>query len=101
MPFTVSHVAAVLPGYRPLSRAHVFTAAVIGSMVPDFELLVPGSMARWQTHSLPGLPGLFPFCLPVGLLAYWLTLLLIRPAMLAVLPDRAYLRLQAAPAVAS
>jgi hypothetical protein len=93
MPFTLSHIAAVLPGYRPLTRAHVFTAAVIGSMVPDFGLLVPGFMARWQTHSLQGL---FTFCLPVGLTAYWLTLLLIRPAMIEVVPDGAYLRLQAA-----
>jgi hypothetical protein len=93
MPFTVSHIAAVLPGYRPLTRAHVFTAAVIGSMVPDFGLLVPGFMARLQTHSLQGL---FTFCLPVGLTAYWLTLLLIRPAMIEVVPDGAYLRLRAA-----
>jgi Domain of unknown function (DUF4184) len=98
MPFTVSHIAAVLPGYRPLKRAHVLTAAVIGSMVPDFGLLVPGFMARWQTHSLPGL---FTFCLPVGLAAYWLTLLLIRPAMSEVLPDGAYLRLRAAHPAAS
>jgi Domain of unknown function (DUF4184) len=98
MPFTVSHIAAVLPGYRPLTRAHAFTAAVIGSMVPDFGLLVPGFMARWQTHSLVGL---FTFCLPVGLTAYWLTLLLIRPAMIEVVPDGAYVRLRAAAAPAS
>ena len=54
MPFTVSHIAAVLPGYRSLTRARVFTAAVIGSMVPDFGLLLPGSFARWQTHGLSG-----------------------------------------------
>jgi hypothetical protein len=98
MPFTVSHIAAVLPGYRPLTRARVFTAAVIGSMVPDFGLLVPGFMARWQTHSFQGL---FTFCLPVGLTAYWLTLLLIRPAMIEVVPDSAYVRLHAAPPPAS
>src|ERR1700691_6026686 len=98
MPFTVSHIAAVLPGYRPLTRAHVFTAAVIGSMVPDFGLLVPGFMTRWQTHSLAGL---FTFCLPVGLTAYWLTLLLIRPAMIEVVPDGAYVRLRAAAPPAS
>jgi hypothetical protein len=98
MPFTVSHIAAVLPGYRPLTRAHVFTAAVIGSMVPDFGLLVPGFMARWQTHSLSGL---FTFCLPVGLTAYWLTLLLIRPAVIEVAPDGAYVRLRAADPPAS
>jgi hypothetical protein len=98
MPFTLSHIAAVLPGYRPLTRAHVFTAAVIGSMVPDFGWLVPGAMSRLQTHSIAAL---FTFSLPVGLMAYWVTLLLIRPAMLEVVPDGAYVRLCAAPAVPS
>ncbi len=99
MPFTVSHIAAVLPAHRPLTRAHVFTAAVIGSMVPDFGLLLPGFPgARWETH---GIVALFIFCLPVGLAAYWLTLLLIRPAMLEVVPDGAYLRLRAAAPAAS
>lgn len=91
MPFTVSHVAAVVPAYRPLARSHVFSAAVIGSMVPDFGLLLPGSFARWQTHSFPAL---FFFCLPIGLLAYALTQLLIKPALSEVLPDRIYLRLR-------
>jgi hypothetical protein len=95
MPFTVSHIAAVLPGYRPLTRAHLFTAAVIGSMVPDFGLLLPGFVPRWQTHTLPAL---ITFCLPVGLMTYWLTLLLLRPAILEVLPDGAWLRLKAGPA---
>jgi hypothetical protein len=98
MPFTVSHIAAVLPGYRRLARAHVFTAAVVGSMVPDFGWLVPGAMSRLQTHSITAL---FTFSLPVGLMAYWVTLLLIRPAMLEVVPDGAYVRLRAAPMVPS
>lgn len=91
MPFTVSHIAAVIPGHRFLSRAHVFTAAVIGSMVPDFSLLIPQNTSRWSTHSVPGL---FTFCLPVGLLAYWLTQLVIKPSMVEVLPNRASWRLQ-------
>jgi hypothetical protein len=98
MPFTVSHIAAVLPGYRALTRANVFTAAVIGSMAPDFGVLVPGVMARWQTHSLTAL---FMFCLPAGFTVYWLTLLLIRPAVLEVVPDGAYVRLRAAHPAAS
>jgi hypothetical protein len=94
MPFTISHIAAVLPGYRLFTRAHIFTAAVIGSMVPDFGLLPLLDMSRLQTHSLVGL---FTFCLPVGLATYWLTLLLIRPAALEVVPDGAYVRLRAPP----
>jgi hypothetical protein len=94
MPFTVSHIAAVLPGHRLFTRWRIFTAAVIGSMVPDFGLLVPLDMTRVQTHSLMGL---FTWSLPVGLVAYWLTILLIRPAMLEVVPDGAYAWLRAAP----
>src|SRR5580692_6644676 len=91
MPFTVSHVAAVVPAYRWLTRWHVFSAAVIGSMVPDFGILLPLSFARWQTHSLRAL---LTFCLPVGLCAFWLTQWLIKPAVLEVLPDRAFARLR-------
>jgi hypothetical protein len=69
----------------------VFTAAVIGSMVPDFGMLFPRIPARWETHSLLGL---FTFCLPVGLLTYWLTQILIKPAVLETLPDHAYVRLR-------
>ncbi|HEY4975272.1 MAG TPA: DUF4184 family protein, partial [Steroidobacteraceae bacterium] len=93
MPFTVSHIAAVLPAHRLLTRANLFTAAVIGSIVPDFGLLAPVAMTRWQTHSVAAL---FTFCLPVGLATYWLTLLLLRPAVLEVVPDGAYVRLRAA-----
>jgi hypothetical protein len=82
MPFTVSHIAAVLPGHRLFTRYRVFTAAVIGSMVPDFSMLLPVEIPRLQTHSLMGL---FTFSLPVGLAAYWLT------------PDGTYVRLRAPP----
>jgi hypothetical protein len=91
VPFTLSHVAAVVPGYRNLVRARLFSAAVIGSMVPDFGFLLwPGSLERWQTHSTAAL---FTFCLPVGLVVYCLLQWLIKPAVSQILPDRAYLRL--------
>jgi hypothetical protein len=97
MPFTVSHVAAVLPAYRPLSRARLFSAAVIGSMAPDFGLLLPGFLPRWETHSLAAL---WTFSLPMGMSAFVLTVLLIAPALTEVLPDRAYARLRLAQAKA-
>jgi predicted secreted protein len=92
MPFTVSHIAAVVPAHRLLSRRHLFTAAVIGSMVPDFGFLLPDAPTRPETHSLLGL---FTFCLPVGLLTYWLTIVLVTPAVVQVAPDGAYVRLRA------
>jgi hypothetical protein len=93
MPFTISHVAAVMPAHRPLARLGVFTAAVIGSMTPDFAMLLPSDLARWQTHSLRAL---LTFCVPVGWCAYLLTRVLIKPALLEIMPDRAYVRLRAA-----
>jgi hypothetical protein len=91
MPFTVSHIAAVLPAHRPLSRLHLFTAAVIGSMAPDFGMLVPGEVSRWQSHSISAL---FTFCLPWGMAVYVLTVLLIKPALREIAPDGAYARLR-------
>ncbi len=83
MPFTISHVAAVLPARRWLQRGGLFSAAVIGSMVPDFGLLLPLPIDRESTHSVHAL---WSFCLPVGLAAWLLYELLIRPAWAEVLP---------------
>ncbi len=91
MPYTLSHAAAVVPAYRPLARAGMYSAALIGSMAPDFGMLLPQTLARWQTHSAQAL---FSFCLPLGLIAYWITQLLIKPALVQVLPDGQSLRLQ-------
>lgn len=41
MPFTISHAAAVLPFARFFKRERVFSALVIGSMVPDFGYFQP------------------------------------------------------------
>ncbi len=87
MPFTISHVAAVLPFSRFLRRGKLLSAAVIGSMVPDFGLFMPTYFPRSETH---GLVPLFTFCLPVGLVCYWLFQLHIKPATLELLPGRLY-----------
>ncbi len=91
VPFTVSHAAAVLPFAHYLRRWHMLSAAVIGSMVPDFGFFLPGHWQRAETHSLEAL---VQFCLPVGLGAYWLFELLVKPATSELLPDRAYVRAQ-------
>jgi hypothetical protein len=60
LPLTLAHPAAVLP----FRRWFVFSGLVIGSLAPDFEyfLYVPDSLRIGHT-----LPGVFLFCLPVGL----------------------------------
>lgn len=91
MPFTISHVAAVLPCHRTLRRYGLFSAAIIGSMVPDFGFLLPVPLHRSETHSARAL---FTFCLPLGLATYWLFQLLVKTAWCAILPGRWRARLR-------
>jgi hypothetical protein len=97
MPYTISHVAAVVPFARLLARLRVLSAVVIGSMVPDFGYLLPKYPPRFATHSAVALA---TFCLPLGLLSYWIFQRLMKTPLLSVLPDQAYMRWQpyAAPA---
>lgn len=90
MPFTVSHVAAILPLHKPLRRLGLLSAAAIGAMAPDLDLLLPTRLPRDQTHT-PW--SLLTFSLPVGLAGWVLFQALIKPALIEVLPDRVYLRL--------
>ncbi len=89
MPFTISHVAAVLPFTRPLARWRLLSAAVIGSMAPDFGRFLPWRPTRFETHSFDAL---LTFCLPVGLASYWLFQLLMRRPIMELLPPGAYAR---------
>jgi Domain of unknown function (DUF4184) len=89
MPFTISHAAAVLPFGRQLARWRLLSAAVIGSMVPDFGWFMPWRPARFETHSADAL---LTFCLPVGLAAYWLFQLVIKGPVMELLPTAAYVR---------
>lgn len=89
MPFTLSHAATILPFARQLNRWRILSAAVIGTMVPDFALMVPWHATRMQTHSLLSL---LTFCLPVGLLFYWLFEYIVKPTAREVVTDAAYVR---------
>jgi hypothetical protein len=88
MPFTISHTAVVLPFSRWLARWQLLSAATIGAMVPDFRIFFP-DIPRVETHSLRAL---FTFCLPIGLITYWLFQRFIKSPILAVLPDGPYAR---------
>jgi hypothetical protein len=87
MPFTISHVAAVLPFSRWLRPRQLLSAAVIGSMVPDFGIFFPWHLLRSDTHGVLALVG---FILPVGLASYWIFQYVIKPAFIEVLPDHSY-----------
>jgi hypothetical protein len=89
MPFTISHAAAILPFARLLSRWRLLSACVIGAMVPDFGLFSPWRLGRVETHSALSL---LTFCLPVGLITYWIFQIVIRTPVLELLPEGAYAR---------
>jgi Domain of unknown function (DUF4184) len=90
MPFTISHTAAVLPFSRFLARRKMLSATVIGAMVPDFRIFFPG-LPRVESHSAVAL---LTFCLPVGLITYWLFERLIKTPVVALLPEGPYARWQ-------
>lgn len=89
MPFTISHAAAVLPFSRPLARWRLLSATVIGSMAPDFGFLMPWRPPRVETHSAMAL---LAFCLPAGLLTFWVFQKFIKTALMEVIPDATYSR---------
>jgi hypothetical protein len=89
MPYTISHVAVVVPISRLLARMRVLSAVVIGSMVPDFGYLLPTRPARFETHSLLALA---TFCLPAGIVSYWIFQRLMKTPLVSVLPDQVYMR---------
>ncbi|MBC8027623.1 MAG: DUF4184 family protein [Steroidobacteraceae bacterium] len=83
MPFTVSHAAAALPVHA-LFRRLPMAALMIGSMAPDFAFFVPFAPFRSSTHSIAGL---FTFCLPVGLVVWYVFLRWMEHPTMALLPD--------------
>lgn len=82
MPFTFSHPAAVLPLCK--TRPFVFSAAVAGSMAPDFDSFLHLSTNVTFGHSAPGI---LRFCLPAGLIVFLLFHGLLKAPLAALLPD--------------
>ncbi|MFO0907097.1 MAG: DUF4184 family protein [Isosphaeraceae bacterium] len=83
MPFTPTHMLAVVP-IAAVSRGWLpFSALAIGSMIPDFPLFCPISPSYATTHSPLGL---FTACLPLGLAAFFLFHSVMKAPLLALLP---------------
>ena len=68
MPFTATHVLAVLPIWLSVHRQLPIAALAIGAMIPDFPLFYPVSTYD-VAHSFQGL---LLYCLPAGLLVFFL-----------------------------
>ena len=98
MPYTLSHPAVAVPVSRWLLRMRMLSAVIIGSVVPDFGYLMPVHPPRMETHSAVAL---ITFCLPMGLLSFWIFQKIIKPAWVSILSNRVYTRWQAYAAPAS
>jgi hypothetical protein len=91
MPFTISHIAAVLPFRRYTPIPLSFTAMAIGSMVPDFEYFVRMTLYGHYGHTLPGI---FIFDIPMGVVLFLLYLGIIQEPLINHLPPFFYARLR-------
>ena len=83
MPFTLAHPAAALPLRSHLGRLGSASALAVGSMVPDLPYFLPLGIDGPESHSLLGI---LWFDLPVGVAAWLVYALLLRPFGLALLP---------------
>lgn len=81
MPFTPTHVLAVVPLHRLLP----LSALAVGAMVPDFPLYFPVGITYETTHSAAGL---VTACLPLGLALYLLFERVLRAPLAALAPPR-------------
>lgn len=86
MPFTPAHPAAVIPIRRWMGRYAVTSALVVGSLMPDFVYLDPERITRPFTH---GIPGLFLFCIPLGLLVLLIFQHFLKAPFIHLMPYRA------------
>jgi hypothetical protein len=76
----MSHPAIAVPLKR---FGLIFSALVFGSMMPDFEFFLRLTDGRLIAHTIPGL---FLFCIPVGIISLFLFHRLIKFPLLSLLP---------------
>ncbi|MGN6419557.1 MAG: DUF4184 family protein [Pseudobacter sp.] len=87
MPFTFSHIVAVLPFRKNTPQLFSMPALIIGSMVPDFEYFLRMTLYGHYGHTLPGI---ISFDLPVGILLYLVYHLIVRRPLTLHLPGFLY-----------
>lgn len=95
MPFTVSHVAAVLPLVGRTDRLPA-AALVIGSMAPDYPWFLTGGRTAGLSHSPAGV---VTVDLAAGLVAVVAWRLLVQPPLRDLVPRRLGERLPRSPGV--
>ena len=84
MPFTLAHPAAVVPIARALKHRVSLSAMLAGTVVPDFRHIPQIPSFGIPSHSIPGM---FTFCLPLGLIFYASFHGIFKRPLIALLPD--------------
>ncbi|MFP4164266.1 MAG: DUF4184 family protein [Chitinispirillaceae bacterium] len=80
MPLTFAHPAPAVP----LKKAGLMLSPlVVGSLMPDFEFFLTMSTSKVIGHSVPGL---FLFCVPLGLIMLFIFHNLLKHPLISILP---------------
>jgi Domain of unknown function (DUF4184) len=83
LPFTLAHIAAILPAHKLVKNQKYFVALAIGSIVPDMEYFLRLNPASGFSHTIKGI---FLFDIPVALLMIWTWDLYIKQSVIKFLP---------------
>lgn len=81
MPFTLAHAVVCIPLAR---TGLIVSALVVGSLSPDFAYFFPVHRLGHFTHSFSGI---FLFCLPMGLITFWIFHRFLKLPFLALFPS--------------
>jgi len=90
MPFTISHIAAILPFKKFTPEYLSLSGLIIGSMAPDFEYFIRMKLYGHYGHRFIGI---FTFDLPVSILLYILFHLVVRKPFIIHSPQYIYSRI--------
>lgn len=82
MPFTPSHIVAILP-LAWWTRLFPISALAIGSMIPDLPLFFP-IVTYWQSHDPTQV---LKICLPLGMAAFVLFQVLLKAPLISLCPE--------------
>ena len=83
MPFTLSHIVAIVPFYKYFKKYFSISGLIMGSMAPDFEFFLRITLFGIWGHTFKGI---FFFDLPVSILLILVFHFWVRDALIVYLP---------------
>jgi hypothetical protein len=92
MPFTLTHVAAILPVAWLAPGRVSLSGLAIGAMVSDIPVFFPGLLSYDATHSMVGI---LTHCVPIGACLFFLFHFVLKRPLIRLLPHGMSSRLRA------